>query len=383
MKTDEFNGKTGKLVQAPSALYSTFEPNPIPIPIQYEQIWRTLGDAREKIGELAGIAQHLRSPSLFVLPYMRREAYESTKIEGTRTTLSEVFLQENDENEDSEDPDIQEVINYRQALEAGVAAIQTQAITEELLKELHKILMRGVRGDGKQPGLYKTSPNFHGPTRDILQADFVYAHPQTVERLMKNLIEYINSADGDDQLIRAGIAHYQFEAIHPFADGNGRIGRLLIILHLCKTGKLPQPLLYLSAYFEKNDDKYKRHLYEVSSQGNIENWLNFFFTGVILQAGDAIEKARKLEAYREQVHKIISTNNSSTIALQVVDLFFENPYADIRSIRKRLNISDMSARYSVDILLKNEIITLTDQNKKRNRIYVAAEVARILGIHNR
>jgi Fic family protein len=383
MEPEDFNGKLGKLMQASRGAYSTFEPNYLPLEIKYdEDLIKLLADAVASISNLSGMGRRLRNPHLLIMPYLKKEAVLSSEIEGTRTSLSEVLLDEK-EKKKSGDEDLKEVNNYIKALEYGLNEIKNKPLSEELIKEIHNILMKSVRGENKDPGKYKTHQNHIGDTLEIFEAKFVPASPESTPRLMENLVEYINNSKKSTELIKAGVMHYQFETIHPFRDGNGRIGRLLISLYFCKNKTLSQPLLYLSAYFKKNKREYNQRLYDVSSKGQIENWLKFFLKAIKEQSDEALEKTIDLDNYYEEARKKLEKNSNSTNALLVLDSLFENPFIKITEIKEILNCRYPTAKNNLKILIKNGILTEFEPKlKRRDKIFFSPRISKILDLEN-
>lgn len=379
MEIEKFNGKLGKLIQASKGAYMTFEPNHLPLEIKYdEELIHLLAEAIESLSRLNGVSGRLQNPHLLIAPYLRKEAVLSSEIEGTRTSLSEVLLDER-ERIKKPDEDLTEVNNYIKALEEGLKKIKESSISIDLLKQLHFILMQSVRGEDKEPGKFKSHQNHIGGDLDIFTAKFVPASPETTPSLMENLIEYLNNSKKSTNLIKAGIMHYQFETIHPFRDGNGRIGRLLITLFLCKSGVLPQPLLYLSAYLKKHQKEYNRRLFEVSSKGEIENWLKFFLKAVKVQGDEAIDKTNQLENYRESARKILEKKSNSTNALLVLDNLFVNPFIKITDIMEILNCRHPTAKNNLNILIKNGILQeYPPKEKIRDKLFYAPIIHNIL-----
>ncbi|MFH1787392.1 MAG: Fic family protein [archaeon] len=381
MEPEEFNGKLGELVKAPKALYYTFEPKHLPIEINYdEEIIKLLANAVASISNLSSMGRRLKNPHLLIVPYLKKEAVLSSEMEGTRTSLSEIFLEEK-EKKKSQDDDLMEVNNHIRALEVGLKRIKGQDINISLIKELHKILMHKVRGEDKEPGQFKTHQNHIGTSRDIMKAKFVPASPETTPILLDNLIDYLNNLQRSTELIKAGIMHYQFETIHPFRDGNGRIGRLLITLFLCKTGLLSQPLLYLSAYLKENQKEYNERLFNVSSKGEIEEWLKFFLTAIKVQSGEVYNKTIELENYYEEARKVIEQNSNSTNALLVLDSLFVNPFIKISEIKKILKSLYPTAKNNLRILLENGILKEYKEGKKREKIFYCPKISEILELN--
>ena len=386
MDLENFNGKTGKLVQASKAAYSTFEPNPLPLKIEYtEEIIKLLSEAILSLGNLSNAGRRMSNPHLLIMPYLRKEAVFSSKIEGTRTSLSEVFLHEKENKKltTSQGQDLVEVLNYIKAVQFGLKEIKENPLSDEIIKGMHTVLMKGVRGEEKDPGRYKSHQNWIGSSEEIMEAKFVPASPGTTPDLMKNLIDYSNNYDKSTELIKAAILHYQFESIHPFRDGNGRIGRLLVILHLCRKNILSQPLLYLSAYFEKNSEKYNELLYNVSTKGEIENWLKFFLKGVKLQSDLALGNVTRLENYQEHCRKLLLEKTNSTNAIKVLDHLFANPYIKISEVQKILGTHYPTAENNVRILLEQGIIKEAKkiQPARGGRLFYAPKIIEILEVN--
>lgn len=383
MEPEEFNGELGKLFQANKGSYLTFEPNFLPLGIKYdEELIKILAEAVASISNLSGMGRRLRNPNLLIMPYLKKEAVLSSEIEGTRTSLSEVLLEEK-EGKKSPDEDLKEVNNYIKALGFGLEEIKNKPLSEELIKKLHEILMKSVRGENKEPGKYKTHQNHIGSSLEIFEAKFVPASPETTPKLMENLIEYINNSKKSTDLIKAGIMHYQFETIHPFRDGNGRIGRLLISLFLCKAKVLSQPLLYLSAYLKKHQKEYNQRLFNASSKGEIENWLKFFLMAIKVQSDEALEKTIELDNYYEDARKVLEKNSNSTNALLVLDSLFENPFIKISEIKKILNCGYPTAKNNLRILVKNKVLSeYPPKKRKRDKIFYCPEISKILELEN-
>jgi Fic family protein len=378
MEPEEFNGKLGRLVQASIGAYSTFEPKPLPLNLKYdEELAMLLEQAALSLGNLSAMGKQLRNPHLLISPYMKKEAVLSSKIEGTRTSLSEVFLHEKKAKE-SENYDLREVLNYIKALEYGLKAVKETPITEELIKNMHRILLKGTRGEDKNPGEYKNRQNWIGSSEDILEAKFVPASPETTPSLMENLFKYINENSGNTPLVKAGLMHYQFETIHPFRDGNGRLGRLLVILYLCSAKILSQPLLYPSAYFEKNRAEYNNRLFEASSKAKIESWLKFFLKAINVQSKEAFEKTARLEDYHEKSKLLIEEKTNSLKALRILEGLFENPYITYSEVMVLLKCNRLTAKRNLDVLAGLGILKEFEKGTKKSKIFYAPKIKEIL-----
>jgi Fic family protein len=292
------------------------------------------------LGRLAGAGRQLRDPNLFVRPYMTREALASSRIEGTQASLSEVF--QADASDEGVTVDVREVWNYRTAMEAGLAALATEPIAGRLVREIHATLLQGVRGEGRSPGEFRDNPVWIGSPTDTPE-NAVYVPPFRVEMLeaWRDWEEFANSRPRLPILVQCALLHYQFETIHPFFDGNGRLGRLLIVFFLIERGLLPAPLLYISSYLEENRRDYYERLQSVRERGEIQEWLQFFLTAVSVQAEDAVARVESLidlrEAYRAQLA------GSRSRAVEVVDLLFANPIIAARSVEQVLGVTNQGA----------------------------------------
>lgn len=301
-----------------------------------------LSQADASLGLLNGLGRLVSEPELLVGPYLTREAVSSSRIEGTQTTLSEVFKAEASESPIASE-DIAEVERYVQATRHGFEAIKTLPITQRLVKELHEILLQGVRGKEKLPGELRTTPVWIGsPTDSPDTAIFVPPLPADIPDCLADWERFVNTATPMPTLVKAGLMHYQFETIHPFLDGNGRIGRLLINLLLTEEGRLTRPLLYLSGYLEGNRDEYYERLQAVRERGQVQEWLQFFFTAVKRQADDAVTRASALVELRERYLRDASHSRSNLPGL--VRLLFRNPYVTVKRVERALEITNAGAR---------------------------------------
>ncbi len=269
---------SGKCLDIPLG-YCAFLPNPLPPRIRYDSKFvHRVSEARGLLGELSGTARLLRNPYLLIAPYVRREAVSSSRIEGTQASLSDLFFFEAAEADEPEVPDVREVRNYVQAMEHGIKVLADLPVSVRLVRQIHEILMQGVRGEHSAPGELRRTQNWIGPKGCALN-DATYVPPPATEirKALSDWEKYYHSDPTDPPLIQCALMHYQFEAIHPFLDGNGRIGRLLITFLLYERQILSQPLLYLSSFFEKNRDEYYERLLMVSKRGSWRGWFEFFF----------------------------------------------------------------------------------------------------------
>lgn len=380
MNPDDFkNSKTGKLV--PTIKGFAFLPNPVPPDLlDLALLIPSLSRAERALGELSGIGRTLQNPFLLVRPFMRREAVASSKIEGTVTDLPQLFLFELDQTSTRAPSDAKEVWNYVRALEFALAELDRLPVSGRLIKETHRILMRGVeshRGGHIVPGEYRTDQNWIG-ARSIENARFVPPPPQEVENAMSDLEKYIHQDDAETPLlVRLALIHYQFEAIHPFPDGNGRVGRLLIPLILCARKEISQPLLYLSPYFEKNYDEYIDHMLTVSQYGLWERWIEFFLNGVEETCNDAIEKARALQDLQDQYLEKVQRARSSALLGRLITLLFEHPTITIPYAAERLQITYNAAKNNIERLVADKIVR-PGADQERPKFFFADAIIDIL-----
>jgi len=340
-----------------------------------------LDEARGALGELAGLLRQLPNPYLFIRPFIQKEAVLSSRIEGTQAGLLDVYALE------AQVPlfpspklreDAQEVLNYIRALERGRELLQEIPLSLRLLKEVHAVLLRGVRGGGRAPGEFRRAQNWIGPPGSSLEeARYVPPPPGPMLEALDALERFWHSDHGLPPLVEIALVHYQFEAIHPFLDGNGRIGRLLITLMLLERGLLPEPALYLSAYFERHRTLYYDLLLGVSQRGAWEDWLAFFLEGVRTEAKDVAERARRLlDLWREWRERYGRKGGSAHI-LGLLDLLFERPVLTVPLVKDRLGITHAWANRLVQRLEEDGILTPVSE-RKRNRLYAAKEILEIL-----
>lgn len=318
---------------------------PAPIPRELELAPRTvelLSNADAALGRLQGLCQLIIQPELLVQPYLRREAVASSRIEGTQTSLSELLQAEVSDGSVKSD-DVAEVERYLAASRYAFEAIQTLPISQRLIKEVHSVLLRGVRGEEKLPGELRRSPVWVGAAHDNPNtAVFVPPLPDEVPDALTDWEKFVNEPNDMPPLIRCALMHYQFETIHPFLDGNGRIGRLLINLMLAEEGRLDRPLLYVSGFFESHRSEYYHRLQKVREEGQIQEWLQFFLTAVQVQAADANSRAIRLIRLREEYLEAASATRSNLPSL--VALIFDNPYVTVRAVQDRTGMSNQGSR---------------------------------------
>lgn len=323
--------------------FTYYLPKPIPrrLPLSYDVVV-AMSEADAALGHLQGLGMVITDPSLLIGPYLRREALASSRIEGTQASLSELFQSEVDATTSDDDTD--EVRRYLEATELAYTLAKSLPITQRLVLQVHEVLLRGVRGEEKNPGELRTSPVWVGrPGATPESAAFVPPLPEHLPDLMRDW-EYFVNEDGKQlpALIQAALMHYQFETIHPLLDGNGRIGRLLINLLLMERGRLPMPLLYLSSYFEAYRQTYYDRLQAVREAGDIDGWLLFFLQAVTSQATDAVARSRALVGIRESYLADAIQTRSSLPAL--VELITRTPVVTVRSVQTATNLTNPAAR---------------------------------------
>ncbi len=376
------SNRSGRLVRAVGG-YLAFVPNPLPPTIKWSQhLISKLSDADWALGRLSGLGRLLPNPHLLIRPFLRKEAISSSRIEGTRASLQSLYAYEAIQLpliEHEPVNDLVEVHNYVRALEYGLEKLQELPVNLRLIREMHAILMEGARGERKSPGEFRRTQNWIGPPGCQLdEAHFVPCPPDRLPGLLDDLEKFIHSGREIPPLARLAMIHYQFEAIHPFLDGNGRIGRLLITLLLCAWELLEQPLLYLSAYFDTHRDEYYDHLEHVSTDGAWEEWLSFFLTAVSFQARDAIDRAVSLTDLHEQYKKKLLATSVPGKMLALVDMIFESPVITIKQTRERLGISHTTAQSYISRLQEIGVLVETT-GRRRNRLFMAPEIIRLIG----
>ncbi len=382
MQVDAFSSDSpGRLVRAPAG-YWAFVPDELPPKVDVSwELATIISHADRALSELAGVARTLPNPHLLMSPFMRREAVLSSRIEGTRASLSDLFLFEAANGVEKQTPDVREVSNYVGALEHGLARLSELPVSLRLIREMHARLMAGVRFEHTIPGEFRRSQNWIGPPGCTL-ADAVFVPPP--EREMKEALAaletYLHSASPLPPLVRLALVHYQFEAIHPFLDGNGRIGRLLVILLLCSDGLLPQPLLYLSAYFERHRQAYYQGLLEVSRRGRWREWIEFFLNGVADQSRDAVRRSHLLLELREEYRRRLGSSRSAS-PLRLAEALFSYPAVTIPAAARLLGVTWVAAKGNVLKLVDAGILT-ESPGRERNRIFIAREIIEIVEAQN-
>ncbi|MBV6522210.1 MAG: hypothetical protein MNPFHGCM_02356 [Gemmatimonadaceae bacterium] len=366
----------GRSVRCPGG-YRAYVPDPLPPRLAWsDALAAALSRADLAVGRLAGEGRRLPNPHLLIRPFVRREAVLSSRIEGTQATLGELLAAEAGAVVERSPEDLREVANYVVALEFGVARLAALPLSLRLVRELHEKLMRGVRGDAATPGEFRRSQNWIGPagcTR--ADASFVPPPPDRLVDCLGAWEKFLHD-DALPPLVHAALAHSQFEAIHPFLDGNGRVGRLLITLLLVERRVLPSPLLYLSAYFEATRPEYYARLSGVTARGEWEEWLAYFLRGVAGQAEDALGRIQRIDAlvagWRERL-----AQGPSRLPERALDLFVENPFWTVNKLAGRLGVAFTTAQRAVGRLETAGMVALAGE-ARRNRVYCARALLDIL-----
>jgi Fic family protein len=322
-----------------------FEPTQIPRDLTLDPATiNALSKADAALGYLQGLGQLIRDPQLVIGPYITREAVASSRIEGTQTSLAEVLQSDAAVQETkTTSADIAEVNAYIAATYLGLELIKTLPVTQRLMLDVHRQLLTGVRGRDWLPGEFRRSPVWVGsPTDSPDTAIFVPPLPEQLGDLLTDWEKFVNEPEGLPVLIRCALMHYQFETIHPFLDGNGRIGRLLIGLQLHREGRLTTPLLYLSGYLETHRLEYYERLQAVRERGEIQQWLQFFLTAVARQAEDGVSRANKLVQLRETY--VNNAMRARSRVGELVALLFANPFVTVKRVEVALKITNQGAR---------------------------------------
>jgi Fic family protein len=361
------------------AMYQSFKPNPLPpmpeIEMDEEMI-KLLVDANKQLVKLDTASQLISNADLFISMYVRKEALISSKIEGTQCTLDDVLDPEVEANVNL---DVSDVINYVKATQYALKRLERLPLCCRLIREIHEVLMENVRGQDKTPGEFRHSQNWIGPANCSLKdARYIPPNVEDMQNAMSDLEKFINENVEYDPLIRVALIHYQFETIHPFLDGNGRIGRLLILLYLMEQGLLAKPVIYISYFLKKNQIEYYDRISEVRRSGNFEQWIRFFLEAVSKAASDSLEAIHHLSALHDtSIEKLPKTTRSKDNLRAVFDYIEQYPIIDIKRTAKELDISYNTAATAVKKLVELGILKETT-NVARNRVFAYEEYLGIL-----
>jgi Fic family protein len=380
MRREDFTADApGRLVVAPEG-HLAYVPDPLPPQFALElSTVNLLADAERALGELKGVGQRLPNPHLLINPFLRREAVLSSRIEGTTTGLQQLLLFETAPSDEPGDSDVREVANYVAALELGFSLLEKLPVSLRLIREVHERLMQDARGQEQRPGEFRHIPNLIGHRGAIPDtARFVPPPVKEMHAALHDLERYIGERRDDlPFLIQLALVHYQFEVIHPFMDGNGRVGRLLIALQLRERAYLPQPLLYLSAYFEYHRDAYRDHLLAVSRSGTWTEWIDFFLQGVAEQSTDTVQRSYQLLDLLQRYQSwALSTTRSANLA-RLVELVLVRPVISISNVEEWLGVTQPGASRLVQQLVDRGILEEVT-GRQRNRRFAALEILEIL-----
>lgn len=364
---EAFNSRSGKTVPQGSG-YLAFVPEALPPEaLHYDpELIRMLSDADLALGRLAGIADVLPNPDLFVAMYVRKEAVLSSQIEGIQCTLDEVLEAEIDDGA-VQTKAIGEVVNYVQAMNYGIERLAGFPLSLRLIREIHKMLMSGVRGEHKDPGEFRQTQNWIGHAGATLaNAAFVPPPVPDMRVALDNLERFLHDRSNMPLAMQCAVVHLQFETIHPFLDGNGRVGRLLVALMFHERGALTKPLLYLSHYLKANRIEYYDRLMDVRKNGNWEGWIKFFLKGIASVSHEAAETAKRIVQFRNSAQNDALKLGKHEFAL--IDILFQHPLIDARTAEKQLNVSFVTANNALRNLQEAGLVSETT-GKARNRIY--------------
>ncbi len=366
----------GRYVRCPGG-YQAFVPAPLPPDVTWTaKLLRALSDADRRIGQLAGEGRGLPNPHLLMRPFIKREAVLSSRIEGTQATLGELLAADAGASVNRSPEDLREVANYVIALDHGIKRLKKLSLSLRLVKEIHAKLMHGVRGGIATPGEFRRSQNWIGsPGCTLSNASYVPPPPNELMACLGEWEKFLHDRSLPP-LVQVALMHYQFEAIHPFLDGNGRIGRLLITLFLVERGILPTPLLYLSAFFEATRSEYYDRLSAVAAKSAWGDWLEYFINGVARMSEDAVSRAERINALTARWCEKVSGAASHT-SLQLVELLPENPYWTINKVAQRLDVAFTTAQRAVSRLEKLGILKQTT-DAQRGRVFCATAIMDIL-----
>jgi Fic family protein len=386
MNPEQWQNPSGRIINIGrgDAAYRAFVPHPLPPALDFDaEMVRALSEADRALGELAGLGRAIPNPHLLIGPFIRREAVLSSRIEGTQADIADLYAYEAGQpalpgrKPAPPESDVREVLNYVRAMEYGLERLHTLPVTLRFIRELHERLMEGVRGGRATPGEFRRSQNWIGsPGCTLNEAAYV---PPPVPEMTDALYayeKYLHAENDHPPLARLAFIHYQFEAIHPFLDGNGRIGRLLISLLLAHWNLLPLPLLYLSAFFERRRQDYYDLLLGVSARGAWREWTLFFLRGVAEQSRDANSRAKRLQDLQIEWRQRLSQGRASALPLRLMDSLFEAPSLTIPQAQRILNVTYMSARGNVEKLVQAGILRQMGEGSY-GKVFVAEDIIKI------
>ncbi|HMX71463.1 MAG TPA: Fic family protein [Solirubrobacterales bacterium] len=331
-----------------------------------------LADTEASLGELSAVGRLLPNPDLLIRPYMLREAVSSTRIEGTQAEMSEVF--DVDAARSDPNPDVEEVVNYVSAMNWGLAQLDRLPLSSRLILEIHRRLMTGVRGRNLSPGEFRTTQNWIGPPGSTIEtATFVPPPPTELGDLLSDWEKFANEKPEMPLLVQNALLHVQFESIHPFLDGNGRLGRLLLIFFLVARKRLGTPILYLSSYLEQHRSSYYEALQLAHESGDPFPWIDLFLTAVRTQSADGVIRSQKIIELRDRYRQAAGELGTSN-AMDVVDLICENPVINARKVEESLDVSRPTALRLLQRMEEKGVLTEEEKGARGQRRYVAQEM---------
>lgn len=361
--------------------YVAYFPAPIPRAIELPgSTILLLADAEASLGRLAGVGQWVPNPHLLIRPYLLREALSSSRIEGTQASLADIF--EAEAGDEPPNPDVEEVLNYIDALEWSLARRDELPLGARLIREMHRRLLAGVRGRERMPGEFRTTQNWVGSAGSTIEsARFVPPPPVELPALLADWERYAHEDLQVPLLVANALLHYQFETLHPFLDGNGRLGRLLTVFLLVEHGRLPEPLLYLSAYLERDRERYYEALQTVREHGDALPWIELFLDAVRSQAADAVARAQRIVELRERYRAAAATITSSS-AMTLVDLACETPILSSRTVEVRLGVTRPTALRLLRQLEGAGVLEEGRPGPRGQRRYIARDLMAALADEN-
>lgn len=380
MNPEDFSTTSaGKVIRTPKG-YWVFIPAPLPPELNWNSnLASRVGEAERALTELAWVGRNFPEPHIVVRSFIRQEAVMSSRIEGTHASLDDLYYYETDQSSFTDPADVREVRNYVIALDHGLSRLETLPVSLRLIRELHQHLMEDVRGGIWTPGEFRRTQNWIGPAGSTIEtAPYVPPPVEEMTEALNQLELFIHASSDLPAIVRVGLIHYQFEAIHPFLDGNGRVGRLLITLLLCQWNLLPQPLLYLSNYIEKHRSEYYDRLLAVSRRGKWDEWLIFFLEGIRDQSNEAIRCIGALQALREKYHQLFSSNRDKVRLYMLIDFLLGHPIVTIRQVQEDLNLAGYKIAQRYIEKLQNAGILTEITGKSRNRVFRAYEIMKTL-----
>ena len=356
--------------------YEAFVPNALPPDLNWtERLIRSLSDADRFIGLLSGEGKKQPNPHLLIRPFIKREAVMSSRIEGTQATLGELLASDAGAAVDRSPDDLREVGNYVAALDHGIKRLNTLPLSLRLIREIHEKLMEGVHGSYAAPGQFRKTQNWIGPAGCTLQnAVYIPPPPELLMDCLGKWEQFLH-VQTIPPLVQAGLLHYQFEAIHPFLDGNGRVGRLLIILFLLERKVLASPLLYISAFFEATRDEYYDRLLAVSQKSQWNSWLEYFLNCIARMSEDVLDRAERINLLLEKWKKEVA-GRKPKILMNAVELLAENPFWTAKKLSERMQVAFTTAQRSINVLVEQKILFQVDK-VQRDRVFVAKAIMKI------